>query len=223
MWSLHGTVVASKVAGKHRPSIYDECYTHIQVMSDSLETGLDLRQFFPWRSILCPRCRRWTDGGLECETPETHALFFCPNREDAGHPANVSADVDSPVSDAVVSSRNGGRPKIRVGPQYQVVVPSSPQGFTIQNRDDIVTLDGIVVPMPLTEMEIKTQIQREKEIATRHQEQRRLDSPSPERKPAKKRPRSGAGAAATAVPVPVPMPVTTKKGRTVNPVKHFKP
>ena len=138
---------------------------------------------------------------------------------DSAH-ANGSAAVDRPVSDSDESSVDDDRPKIRIGPEYQAAIPSVLRYYT--TFDGTATLDGIVVPMPLTEMESRTEEERETQIAARHPERCRPDSPSP---PTRNRRRSSAGARAGAVPAPVPVAVsvTTKKGRTVKPVEHFKP
>lgn len=191
------------------------------------------------RSTFCPRCQTYIDGTLECEpTMEVHNLKFCAYRLDAGpiqggvsnatayisgrrfilgngrgdhvrgvriidstH-TNGSAAVDRPVSDPVESS-DDGRPKIRIGPEYQAAIPRVSAYYKLYGT---VTLDGIVVPMPLTEAQIETERDREIKFITDYPARNRIDKP-------RKRP----------PPVPVPVPATTKIGRTVNPVKHFKP
>jgi hypothetical protein len=94
-------------------------------------------------------------------------------------------------------------PKIRIGPEYQAVIP---QVSAYYELDDTVTIDGIVVPMPLTETQIQTERDRELGFINDYPTRNRID------KPREKPP-----------PVPVPPPVTTKTGRTVKRVNHFKP
>ena len=144
---------------------------HLQKQFDLLECG---------HATFCPRCEKHIDGGLECEpTMEVHNLNFCPFRPDA-----------DPIK--------GGASKIRIGPEWQAVIPQVSVCYK---------LDGIVVPMPLTETQIlETERDREKTFITKYPARNRIDGPSV--KPP---------------PVPVPPPVTTKVGRTVKPVEHFKP
>lgn len=121
---------------------------------------------------------------------------------DSAH-ANGSAAADSPVSGPHESSSDD-QPKIRIGPLYQAVIPRVSAYYKLYGT---VTLDGIVVPMPLTEAQIlETERDREREFITKYPARNRIDKPR-ERPP----------------PVPVPPPATTSKGRTVKPVEHFKP
>ncbi len=146
-------------------------------MEDRLQEQFE--QLERGHATFCPRCEKYIDGTVECEpTMEVHNLNFCPFRPDA-----------DPIK--------GGASKIWIGPEWQVVIPQVSVCYT---------LDGVVVPMPLTETQIQTERDRELGFINDYPARNRIDKPK-EKPP----------------PVPVPPPVTTKTGRTVKPVNHFRP